>query len=271
LHGLKVYFGLDAGQRKDVAEIANTNISISAALRDRLVETYRGPAMRDWCHKVGLLPPGQDFGDRPSSGGRLTVNLVRTFIHNFYAGKQVAGEMFKEIDTTPILYRAGKDDDEWEKVLDENPGLWEDQALLHAGQEYAKLIAAQRAAFKGKSVSRDYPNKATNVAILAAWAYTTGMFQNRPQKLARHYALSTAKGRDPLNAAELAKGRHKSDPPGYRGLGHRTDARERAQMVELFNLIADKGENITQKNINAAVYAWFAKRAVIEAEKMREK
>ena len=272
LHGLKVYFGLDAGQRKDVAEIANANISISAALRDRLVETYRGPAVRDWCHKVGLLLPGQDFGDKPHRGGRLTVNLIRTFIHNFYAGKKVVGEKFKETDTTPFFYRAGRDDEEWENVLDENEGIWDDPALLRAGHEFAKLVAAQRSAFTGKekSVPRDYPFKATNAAVLAGWAYTAGMLQSRAQKLARHYALSTSKskGGDPLNADACAQGRHNSDPPNYRGLGNRTDARERAQMVELFYLIADNGESITPTNIKNAIYRWFAKKAELESQRI---
>jgi hypothetical protein len=268
VHGVKVYFGLDTTQRKDVAEIANRNIAISGALLDRFAETHTGSAMRDWCQKVGLLAAGQDFGAQLARG-RITVHLVRTFIHNFYLGKKVIGEKFKETETTPFLYRAGKDQDEWEKVLDENPSLYEDEKLLEAGRQFVRLDAAQRAWFAGKTgVPRDFPYKATNAAVLAAWAFVAGMFQTRPEKLKRHYGLADIVGRDPLNAADSAKGRHTTDPPNYRGLGYRVDARERAQMVELFNIIADKGDKITTGNIRAAIYAWFAKKAELESQRV---
>jgi hypothetical protein len=52
----------------------------------------------------------------------------------------------------------------------------------------------------------------------------------------RHYALADVTATDPLNAKALATGRHKSDESNYRGLGYRTDPRERGQMVELFGL-----------------------------------
>ena len=86
LHGLKVYFGLTKEQRIDVQLISNTNLAINGALVDRLRETFRGPALRDWCHDVGLLKPDLDFGDKPAAGGPITVHLARTFIANFYRG-----------------------------------------------------------------------------------------------------------------------------------------------------------------------------------------
>ena len=271
LHGVKIYFGLDMDQRIDVAVISNRNLSISGALLDRMRETYRGPAMRDWCHATGLLPSGQDFADRQTRAGRLAVSLARTFIHNFYLGKQVTSASFKENETTPVLYAAGRGDDTWETFLAEHPDIWEDAALLQAGREFAKLVAAQRDAFKGqKKIQADFPYKATNAAVLSAWAYTAGMLQENPTRLDRHYALSATKGRDPLNARDLAKGHHKSDKDNYRGLGYRTDDRERGQMVELFSLIAEDGDRITATKINAAVYAWFAKKAALDARKARE-
>jgi hypothetical protein len=130
LHGVKVYFGLSTTQRIDVAVISNRNLSISGALLDRLRETYRGPAMRDWCHAAGLLPQGQDFADRQTRGGRFPVNLARTFIHDFYLGRDIPGNAFRETETTPILYAAGRGDDIWETFLAEHPDIWEDAALL---------------------------------------------------------------------------------------------------------------------------------------------
>lgn len=272
LHGVKVYFGLSTAQRIDVAVISNRNLSISGALLDRMRETYRGPAMRDWCYAAGLLPHGQDFADRQTRGGRFPVNLARTFIHNFYLGKEVPSNAFKEAETTPALYAAGRGDDLWEIFLAEHPDIWEDAALLKAGQEFGKLANAQRSIFTDqKKVPGDFPHKAMNAAVLSAWAYTAGMLQANPTRLTRHYALSETKGtRDPLNARELAKGKHRTDGESYRGLGHRTDARERGQMVELFSLLAEDGDRITANKINAAIYAWFAKKAAIDAKKARE-
>ena len=62
-HGVKVYFGLDSDQRLDVQLISNTVIAVSADLYDRMQETVRGPELRNWCQKVGLLAQGQDFSD----------------------------------------------------------------------------------------------------------------------------------------------------------------------------------------------------------------
>jgi hypothetical protein len=92
-----------------------------------------------------------------------------------------------------------------------------------------------------------------------------------PQGLVRHFALSANGGRDPLNAAVLAAGRHKTDPPNYRGLGYRTDAKERGRFVELFNLQAESGKGITKPSVDAAIAQYHAKRAVLEAQQARAK
>jgi hypothetical protein len=63
-----------------------------------------------------------------------------------------------------------------------------------------------------KRVPPDYPEKALNPAILAAWAFVAGMLRGNEVRLKRHYMLATAKGHDPLNGAALVKGRHKTDP-----------------------------------------------------------
>jgi len=155
--------------------------------------------MRDWCHATGMLPQGQDFADRQTRAGRLAVSLARTFIHSFYLGKQVTSVTFKETETTPVLYAAGRDDEQWENFLTEHPDIWKDTALLRAGQEFAKLANAQRATFKDqkkvpgkdqKKIPGDFPYKAMNAAVMSAWAYTAGMLQQNPARLARHYALS---------------------------------------------------------------------------------
>jgi hypothetical protein len=70
-----------------------------------------------------------------------------------------------------------------------------------------------------------------------------------------------------LNAAALAKGRHKTDAENYRGLGYRTDAKERGRFVELFYLQAEKGEGITTKLIELAIKKYHAKQAVLDVKR----
>ena len=110
-----------------------------------------------------------------------------------------------------------------------------------------------------------------NPAILAAWAYNAGMMSNNGPRLKRHFSLVNAGGRDPLNASELAKGRHKTDPENYRGLGYRTDAKERGRLTELFFLQAEKGGGITKNSIEVAIARYHAKQAALEVGKLEAK
>jgi hypothetical protein len=268
-HGLKVYFGLDMSQRLDVQLISNTNIEVSGALTDRLKETFRGPSLREWCQAVGFLKPNEDFGDTKIRGGAITVDLVRTFIHNFYLGKSVVMSKFSSIDTTPILYKSGQGDKVWEDFLSNHSNVWKDKKLLDAGKQFVRLVNAQRSAFAGQSGVADFSEKALNGAVLSAWAFAAGMFQSHSTRLKRHYAIADTKSKDPLNAKALAAGRHKTDKDNYRGLGYRTDPRERAQMVELFNLLSEGGDSVTAKFVQSAIYARFAKQAALDAKKIK--
>ncbi len=69
---------------------------------------------------------------------------------------------------------------------------------------------------------------------------------------------------NPLNAAALAKGRHKTDPENYRGLGYRTDPKERGRFVELLYLQAEKGNGIATGQIDLAIKKYHAKQAALE-------
>jgi len=109
-----------------------------------------------------------------------------------------------------------------------------------------------------------------NYSILSSWAYIAGLLQNNDTRLKRHYKLCYVENTDPLNASALAKGRHKTDPENYRGLGTRTDKKERGRLVEVFYLQADKGNGITQRLVDLGIKKYHAKLAnleVIEAEK----
>ena len=88
----------------------------------------------------------------------------------------------------------------------------------------------------------------------------------------RHYALSEkGKTKDPLRADLLANGRHSTDQANYRGLGYRSDPKERGRFAELFWLQADKGLGITKNGIELAIQEYEAKQANLRAKAMREK
>lgn len=105
-----------------------------------------------------------------------------------------------------------------------------------------------------------------NAAVLSAWAFAAGMYQKNPKRVKFHFALADITAIDPLNAAALAKGRHGTDKDNYRGLGYRVDARERAQMVELFNILAENGSKINPSNVKAAIVYYFGKQNLISGK-----
>ncbi len=266
-HGVKVYFGLDSDQRLDVQLISNTVIAVSADLYDRMQETVRGPELRDWCQKVGVLPAAEDFADKRARGGALTVRNARTFIMNYYAGVDASSEDFAKTDTTPFIAKSGEEDGQWEATRSRKPSIWKDAKLEKAGAEFAALIKAQREAFKGVKGNADSQEKGMNYAVLSAWAYTAGLLSGNDKRLQRHYDLKSPKSKDPLNAAALAKGRHKTDADNYRGLGYRTDAKERGRFVELFYQQAEKSEGVNTTLINVAIAKYHAKQAELDVQK----
>lgn len=275
-HGIKLYFGLDTEQRLDVQLISNTNIAVSTDLFDRMTETLSGPELRNWCQKVGLLASGQDFADRRARGNPITVRAARTFIFNYLRGTAVDAKKFASVDTTPTVLRSGVEVEEWRALRASHPDLWEDKGLEKAGREFAALVVAQRSYFtdgKGKTKpgQADSAEKAMNFAVLSAWAFIAGVLSSNKARLKRHFELRLATSRDPLNSAALAKGRHKTDPENYRGLGYRTDAKERARLAELFFLQAEDGSKITASGIDLAIKKSVAKEALLEVSRAAEK
>jgi hypothetical protein len=276
VHGLKVYFGLTKDQRLDVQVISNTNITVSKDLLDRMYETIAGSELRGWCQRANLLAKGEDFADKRKRGSPISVAAARNFIVNFYAGKQAAETSFGETNTTPITAKSGvQNPPDWAAVKKAHPDLWNDESMLAAAKEYAKLRQAQEDAFldkagKPQAGTADFRDKANNMAIVAAWAYTAGLLQNNPVRLQKHYDLKAATKQDPLKAAILAKARHGTDPDNYRGLGYRTDPQERGRMVELFWIQAERGGGISAKMVEVALEAYHAKHAVLRHKKLAE-
>ena len=266
-HGVKVYFGLNSEQRYDVQLISNTVIAVSTDLYDRMSETVKGPELRQWCQRVGLLE--HDFADKRERGKEITVRAARSFIVNFYHGKALTGANFSEVETAPELCKSGETDLSWDAIRRDN-SIWTDVALETAGREFVRLVEAQRKAFENApGRTGDSQEKALNYAVLTSWALVAGLLQNNPTRLQRHFDLANRTGRDPMNATALAKGRHKTDPPNYRGVGQRTDPKERGRLVELFLLQAENGGGITSSLIDVAIKQYHAKQAVLEVQKAK--
>ena len=270
-HGIKVYFNLNMDQRLDVQLISNTNIAVSADLLDRMLETVKGPELRNWCHEVGLLNKESDFADKKQRGECITVREARTFIINYYLGCEIVD--FDKEKTDGIIAKTGGNDEQWDNIKEEHPELWEDRKLKCAGEAFAKLANKQRNFFSedGQKPSREYADKAFNYAIIAAWAFVAGTLSKNEVRCKRHYELPDHSKKDPLNAEALATARHKSDPENYRGLGTRTDAKERGRLIELFYLQAEDGKGITKGLINLALSKYFAKQANLEVQKVEKK
>lgn len=271
---MKVYFGLNMEQRLDVQLISNTNIAVSSDLLDRMLETVKGPQLRDWCQSAGLLREHEDFADRKQRGSRFTVRAARTFIMNYYEGSAITSKDFSDRKTTPVLAKTGGVDDEWERLKLNHPGMWEDAKLLAAGRAFSELMKKQKSVFTredGKVSNGDYADKASSYAIVAAWAFVAGVLSDNPTRLERHYALAQFEKTDPLNAKALARAKHKTDPDNYRGLGTRMDAKERGRLAELFFFQAEKGSGITKELADAAIARFYAKQAMLEAREAESK
>jgi hypothetical protein len=265
-HGFKIFFNLSKQQRTEIALISNTNIAVSNDLFDRLQEeTLVGLKLRAWCYQVGLLKKGEDFPDQGSRSEKTTVKLARTFVTNFYKGKEKADELKdKDLDKNiyePHLCESGVNlDSEYEKIIN-NYGdkIWYDQSLLKAGKSFATLHTAQYNAVKaGKGIvnRKGFRNKAMTESVISAWAYVAGLLQNSNQRLQYHYLIpQTGKAiPDPLNAKEMSTFRHDTDDPTYRGLGTRSAIKDRQRMAQLFLARSLEKDRVIDKSLmNKAV------------------
>ncbi|MCY6379349.1 hypothetical protein [Hoeflea prorocentri] len=276
-HGIKVYFDLDKDQRLDVQVISNTNIAVSADLLDRMYATMEGPELRDWCQQCGLLEKDGDFADKASRASPTTVKEARTFIVNFYAGQNIDDKKFDSVDTTPKIVKSGeREPQDWVQAKKDHPKMWQDKNLLEAGKQFVKLQEAQKAAFMDKKTKKlkgraDQIYKTRNIALLAGWAFVAGVLQRNKARLKRHYDLVKSTSKDPLRADLLAQGKHATDPEAYRGLGFRSDPKERGRFTELFWLQAEKGTGFSKGVIDTAIKGYEAKKAVLEFEKGKAK
>jgi hypothetical protein len=270
-HGLRVYFGLNENQRLDIAKANNTAIVVASDLLDRMQEEFLGGELRTWCQAIGLLPKGENFADRRSSGGIPTVRIARTFITNFYAAR---GKKFDDF-LQPVVCTSGPHVDDYYAAT--RPKVdWTDPVLTEAGKRFAELHSIQRKQVLQRETDSysEYANKALHPCVVAAWAFSAGLLQEAPDALKRHYELpksvSGQKDSDPLGASDLSAARLKGvDPDTYRGLGARISASELGRMLEVFLLQATKATKpgINLKLANAAIQSYEAKKQSQAANK----
>lgn len=264
-HGFRIYFNLSKTQRNELALISNTNIAVSNDTFDRMVEeTLFGNMLRNWCQRVGFLNTKEDFPDSGTRSERITVKKARTFITNFYLGKQVGSLISNEdLDKKvyePYLAETGTSiDSKYDEFMRTN-SIIEDSQLLEAGKRFLALHNAQSRAIsedkRGKN-RKAYRNKAMIESVLCGWSFVSGLLQNNPERLSRHYIIPKVTGRihDPLNADEMSKYKHDSDNATYRGLGTRSAIKDRQRMAQLFLARTLRSENaqIDKDLMNSAV------------------
>lgn len=265
-HGFRIYFCLSKKQRTELALISNTNIAVSDDLFDRMQEeTLIGTDLREWCYRVGLLEPEEDFPDRAAGAERITVKKARTFIVNFFEGKAMGESLTVDrLDKTiyePYLCESGPSLDlRYANLVDEyGSKIWLDESLLEAGRAFASLHKAQWAAVKenpGISNRKTFRNKALTESVLAGWSYVAGLLQVHPQRLANHLQTPkvTSSIPDPLNAKEMSTFHHDKDELTYRGLGTRSSLKDRQRMAQVFLARStEPNQALTKKLLDQAV------------------
>jgi len=254
-HGFRIYFDLSKEQRTEVALISNTNIAVSNDTFDRMIEeTMFGNALRDWCQTVGFLIKEEDFPDTGSRSEKITVKRARSFIVNFYMGKEKGRQLrLEELDRNvyePYLAATGVTlDSQYNAIINDNDIL-KDTSLVEAGKKFFALHNAQYVAVKsGSNNTKAFRNKALIESVLTGWSYVAGLLQEHIDRLGNHYRIPKTTGKipDPLNAEEMSKFKHDQDPPTYRGLGTRSSLKDRQRIAQLFlaksrekNVLLDK-------------------------------
>ena len=105
-----------------------------------LAQYAKGPELRNWCQKVGLLNADEDFADRKQRGGKLTVRAARTFIMNYYAGSKIQSADFSKVSTVPVLAKTGGLDEDWECLKASQKDIWNNSGLDEAGRNFSDFI-----------------------------------------------------------------------------------------------------------------------------------
>lgn len=279
-HGVRAYFNLDLKKRVELYLASNSNIQIPPDLLDRLSETSLDPPnkLREWCVLVGLMKQGKDFEERRSgeADASPTVRMARTIIVNFYHGKNYRGD----IDTdAPVPYLAptgGEPDEEYLKLFNK-VDFEKDEELVAAARIFVQLHKKQLDAVSKseENAKKDAKMKAYSYSVLSAWSFAAGALQKHPDRLKKFYKLNELSGTtDPLSATAMQKARHPviDKNTNYRGLGTRSDDRERGRVLALFlNYSSSEKPKITDLMCNAAIEIFEVNRAKKAADEAKKK
>ncbi len=269
IHGLKIYFNLNIETRGDIAIVSNTNIHVANDLRDRMDEQTLSPPnkLRNFCYEIGILSKkeNEDFSSKRSSD-LITVRLLRTFIVNFYMGKNEADNFDNKL-IVPVLTDTGGADEEYSKLYKKHDFI-EDKELLYAGKNFFKLYKKQYEKASGKSKLL-----VLSLAIAPSWSCSAGILQKDKERLKKLYNLPDINTKDdPLKSNLLASARGDDDPPQYRGLITRYGEKERGRLLQLFLIFSKSSKNtITRDMIRLAIADYKDKKDSKNREALRKK
>ncbi len=275
VHGLRVYFNLDKDKRAEIALISNTNIDISPDLLDRMEEQRLEPPnkLRNFAQLIGLLEKGKDFADsRINPDNRPSVRSLRTFIVNFYKGWEYKGSFDDDAIDSYICASSGMDN-EYEKIYSKVGNFVDDKKLVEAGKNFVELHKKQNkiaSTKEGLKQIKAFRMKAMAIAVVSAWAHVSGLLQSDQTRLKKFYSLPSNSGKDdPLNAKEMSEFKnHKLDPATYRGLGTRSDAKERGRLIMIFLVYSkdSSGTKIDKSLLDKSVLYFHANKMKKEGD-----
>jgi len=276
-HGFKVYFSLSSEQRNEIAQISNTNISLPTDLLDRMQETLLKTGLRDWCQKVGLLGRKQDFADRKNHEGIITVRVARSFVINFYNGKDV--EYDPNILYVPYICKSSTGnflDLQYKKLIDlKGDKTWNDKDLINSGKNFNQMHRTQMKEIEKNSTLKkikEYKTKAITPVVVASWALLAGLLVGNKEKQEKLFSLKNISKRNPLSAELLSSAKHHSDPDTYRGIGNRIDTKELGRMIEVLMQFVENNKNfITKEIIDFALKNYHVKKAQEDVDKAKKK
>lgn len=272
-HGVRVYFNLNKDKRTELYIVSNTNIDVPSDLLDRLEEQGLIPpnVLREFAWGVGLLEPGKDFSERKSTEeDDIPVRTARTFIINFYDGKNYSGDFDNE-PIIPALCTPNVNDEgsvKYRKIYNQIKErklehFKEQPDLFEAGINFVRLHKKQFQTIDSQKLKgkKEYRSKAITPSFISAWAFAAGVLQGNKNRLEKLYKLPEKSGTlDPLNVEVIRNTKLEDyDSPTYRGLGTRSSPSERGRVLKLFLLYSlAKKEKIDKELIIAAIQKYHA-------------
>ncbi|MGB8218450.1 MAG: hypothetical protein WCE94_14230 [Candidatus Methanoperedens sp.] len=285
-HGIRVYFNLNKDKRTELYIVSNTNIDVPSDLLDRLEEQGLLPPnkLREFAWEIGLLEKGKDFSERKATEkDDIPVRTIRTFIINFFDGKNYNGDFDNEPVIPELCLPRAEDvgSVKYRKIYDqirENKikPFKEQSDLLEAGKNFVKLHEKQFQIIDTKKMKgkKEFREKALTPSIISAWAFGAGVLQRNNIRLQKLYSLPEKSGTtDPLNVEVLRTSKLEDiDSPTYRGLGTRSSPSERGRILKLFLLYSRSTKDKIDKDLSmGAIHKFTADESVAKGNLAEKK